>query len=167
MRKFVALMVVVLLYQGLPAYGEALSSPEGPVLLTVSGAIEHTNAGSEAHFDRLMLDRLPQHGMATESPWTEGKQRFEGPLLADLLQAVGARGDQLELTALNEYHARVNWSELSDYPLMLVMRINGRTISVRDKGPVWLLYPMTDYPELNTPNHHGGMVWQLTAIEVR
>ncbi|WP_210395953.1 oxidoreductase [Motiliproteus sediminis] len=167
MRRLRTLVIGFLLSFALPANAEGLPPPDGRVLLVVKGAIAYTNASGEAHFDRAMLDNLPQHGMTTATPWTEGKQRFEGPLLADLLQAVGAQGSELELTALNDYHATLHWGEVSRYPLVLVMRINGRSISVRQRGPIWLLYPMTDYPELNTPYHHSAMVWQLNGIEVR
>jgi len=151
----------------MPLAAAELPQAEGRTLLTVGGKITHHNSEGVARFDRAMLDNLPQHVMTTATPWTDGEQRFEGPLLSDLLAAVGSEGDELVLRALNDYFAIVHLPEVTRYPLMLAMRVNGSTLSVRDKGPVWLLYPMSEFPELNTPYHRADMVWQLSRIEVR
>ena len=39
---------------------QALEPPTGRVVLTIEGAIAHTNQGSKAQFDMEMLERLPQ-----------------------------------------------------------------------------------------------------------
>ena len=44
---------------------QALEAPTGRVVLTVEGAITHTNQGSKAQFDMEMLERLPQHRTTT------------------------------------------------------------------------------------------------------
>ncbi|HEY5718653.1 MAG TPA: molybdopterin-dependent oxidoreductase [Motiliproteus sp.] len=150
-----------------PLHAAPLAKPEGNVLLTVSGLISELNTEGMAQFDRGMLDQLPQHAMTTATPWTEGIQRFEGPLLSDLLAAVGSSGNELVLRALNDYFAIVNLDEIANYPVMLAMRVNGAILSVRNKGPIWLVYPMSEYPELDTPYHRPDMVWQLIKIEVR
>jgi len=149
------------------AWAAALPEPQGPPLLIVGGRISQFNGDGVVRFDRAMLDSLPQHAMTTTTPWTEGRQRFEGPLLADLLAAVGSQGQELLLRALNDYFAVVDLEEVAGYPLLLAMRVNGSTLSVRDKGPIWLLYPMSEFPELDTPYHRADMVWQLARIEVR
>ncbi|WP_248623756.1 hypothetical protein [Cobetia crustatorum] len=43
----------------------ALEAPQGPIVLRVTGNIEHTNAGNEAHFDREMLKTLEQRETLT------------------------------------------------------------------------------------------------------
>ena len=40
---------------------QALDKATGPVVLTIEGAITHTNQGQQAQFDMKMLEKLPQH----------------------------------------------------------------------------------------------------------
>jgi hypothetical protein len=37
---------------------------------------------------------------------------------------------------------------------------------IRDRGPVWLLYPWTERPELDTPEFRERAIWQLAQIEI-
>ncbi|VFB10773.1 oxidoreductase molybdopterin binding subunit [Aeromonas salmonicida] len=38
-------------------------------------------------------------------------------------------------------------------------------LTLRNKGPLWIIYPLSEYPELNKEVYHSRMVWQLTALE--
>ncbi|MEH6470450.1 MAG: molybdopterin-dependent oxidoreductase [Halopseudomonas sp.] len=156
----------LLLTLSLPCVAGVLDSPNGDVLLTLRGKITHINAQQTAQFDRAMLQALPQHHFTTTTPWTEGAHRYDGVLLKDLLAAVGARGSQLTLYALNDYHATIQLAPLRDYPILVAMKADGRPMRVRDKGPLWLLYPMSDFPQLDSKKHHVGMVWQLNGMVV-
>ena len=70
---------------GSAARAQTLAEPLEKVILTVSGTISQTNAGARAVFDRPMLLTLPGAVVETETPWTEGKKRFEGVLVRDVL----------------------------------------------------------------------------------
>ncbi|OMH28124.1 hypothetical protein BGP75_21590 [Motiliproteus sp. MSK22-1] len=149
------------------AVADHLPSPKGTVILTLSGAITHSNQPGQADFDRAMLDSLPRHQFKTASPWTEGSHLYTGVLLSELLQYVGAKGTRLIARALNDYHSVIDLDPIAEYPILLALESDGQPMKVRDKGPIWLLYPMSDYPELNTTYYHAGMVWQLRHIEVK
>lgn len=143
-----------------------LSKPEGAVILTVSGKIGNTNTNGKVLFDRQMLEQLPQTKIVTDTPWTEGKHVFEGVLLKVLLEQVGASGHKLVAKALNDYNAEIVLESLSDYPILLAIKADGTFMRVRDKGPIWIIYPLSDYAELDTGEHHEDMVWQLNSLEV-
>src|SRR3546814_2488292 len=66
---------------------------EGPVILTVSGAIRvHTDpVAGVAEFDRAALEDLGLVHLRTRTRWTEGVQDFEGVLLRDLLDRKSTR----------------------------------------------------------------------------
>ena len=144
----------------------SLPTPTGDVILTISGNIGHSNVAGTAQFDRAMLDALPQHQFTTTSPWTEGSHRYEGVLLKALLLAVGAQSESVTLKALNDYHVTLELAPIADYPVLVAIKSDGKAMRVRDKGPLWLLYPMTDYPELDTQKNHLKMIWQLDRIEI-
>lgn len=80
---------------------EPLPTPTGPVLLTVSGAIEHTNGPGRAEFDQAMLEELGTTALETHTVLTNGLQRYEGVPLAAVLRRIGARGTALHATAAN------------------------------------------------------------------
>ncbi|MBS98652.1 MAG: hypothetical protein CMI01_08235 [Oceanospirillaceae bacterium] len=144
-----------------------LPEPQGPVILEVRGAIENTNGEGVAAFDREMLESLEQKATLTHTPWHEGKVTFEGPLGRALLAYVGASGDMLDVTALNDYSAEVPVQDFVDHDVILAMKAGGRYMRVRDKGPLFIIYPFDDDPSLNTEVIHNRSVWQIKSITVR
>lgn len=145
---------------------QALEAPSERVVLTVSGAISQTNDGAQAVFDMPMLAALASRAGAMETPWTEGVTDFEGPLLRAVLEAVGARGSALRVIALNDYSAEVPVSDAADFDTILAITMNGKPMSVRDKGPLFLVYPFDTHPELYDERYFHRSVWQIKAIEV-
>ena len=148
------------------ASAEDLAAPQGPVVLTVSGAITHTNGNNVAQFDQAMLDALPQRTTVTTTPWYEGPQHFSGPLMSAVLNAVGATGSTIKVTALNDYSAELPLQDTLSYPVILADRLDDKLLSVRDKGPLFVIYPFDEYRELYDEVHFGRSVWQINAITV-
>jgi len=145
---------------------ESLPAPTGKVILTVSGDISLTNSDEGADFDIALLESLPQHHFITATPWTEGESRYDGVLLNELLKHLNANGQKLTAVALNDYKVHFELAEVKDVPVMLAYKKDGQYMRVRNKGPIWILYPMSDYPELDKPKHHANMVWQLRKLRV-
>lgn len=144
---------------------EPLPVPSGPVLLTLSGAIAETNAPGEARFDRAMLEALGVDRVRTKTAWTDGVRTFEGPSLAAVLKRVGATGTRLQATALNDYKVRLDRSVLRFNPI-LAMRMDDAVLTVRAKGPLWIVFPRDQYPELDDPAWDDLWVWQLARLHV-
>ncbi|GEK47582.1 molybdopterin-dependent oxidoreductase [Bisbaumannia pacifica] len=149
------------------AAAHELRDPEGPVLLIVSGDITHTNRGNEAHFDRRMLEALPWRSIETTTPWTDGVSRYRGPLARALLEAVGARGDSLEVTALNNFMAEIPVSDFRRHDVILAMERDGDPMRIRDYGPLFVLYPFDQHPELRNETIRFRSVWQVHQVTVR
>lgn len=144
----------------------ALDAPKERVVLTVTGAIHDTNTVGKAEFDLVMLKALPGRSSEMETPWTEGRTRFDGPLLRSLLEAVGAYGKTLRITALNDYSAEVPMEDATEFDTMLAVAMNGEAMSIRDKGPIFMVYPFDTNPELYNEKYFSRSVWQIKAIEV-
>lgn len=145
----------------------ALDKPKGDVILTVTGHVEHPNAGANAEFDLEMLEALASRSGTMETPWTTGKITFSGPLLSAVLDAAGASGETLSVKALNDYAAEVPMSDVRDLQTMLATRMDGQTMSVRDKGPLFLIYPFDTNPDLYNEKYFSRSVWQIKEIEVK
>ncbi|MFP4137857.1 MAG: molybdopterin-dependent oxidoreductase [Halomonas sp.] len=146
------------------AVADALPAPEGEVLLRVDGDIRHPNVGEAAHFDRDMLRELSPREICTRTPWHRERGRFEGPLLRDVLSAAGVESDSVEVQALNDYRARIPVDELDRYDVILAMRHNGEPLPIREFGPLFVLYPFDDHPELHTEAVRFRSVWHVAEI---
>lgn len=143
-----------------------LPAPTGPVLLTVSGRISQHNRGQTAVFDAAMLKALPVSHIRTRSPWKSEVMTFSGPSLKNLLQAVGAQGKSLHLSALDNYEVDLPMGDVARFDPVLSMQVDGKSLTVRTLGPLLLMYPFDAFPELNVSVYVGRSVWQLRRIVV-
>lgn len=143
-----------------------LPPPSGPVLLTIDGAISHTNIDNSAQFDALMLSSLNSYTLATETSVSDGVSYFEGFLLRDLLEWVGAEGEQVIATALNDYIVEIPLNDFYQYDVLAATHMNSEALTPRDKGPLWIVYPRNDHPELQDIRYDYRWVWQLNGLTV-
>lgn len=144
-----------------------LPRPNGRVLLTITGNIAHTNADGQADFDRHMLEELGVTGFSTSTSWTDGTPRFEGVLARDVLKAVGASGDTVTATALNDYSIEIPIADFESYPVLFAMRMDGTELTRRDKGPIWIVYPRDRHRELQNQKVDAKWIWQVVKLQVR
>ena len=161
---FAALILALWPLTALPA--AALDAPKGPVVLTITGHIANANSNGSATFDMAMLEALKGRNASMETPWTEGFTKFEGPLLRAVLEAAGAKGKALKIIALNDYAADVPMEDATELNSILAVKMNGEAMSVRDKGPLFLIYPFDEKPELYNEKYFSRSVWQIKQIEV-
>lgn len=150
-----------------PAFAGDLSKPKGEVVLDISGAISTSNTTDHhAQFDMAMLQQMPVAVVKTATPWFDGVQKLSGVKLVDVLKAVGASGSTLHAIALNDYMVEIPASDAEKDNVIIAYSYNDQPMSVRDKGPLWIIYPLTDRPDLNTPEVQSKMIWQLKAITI-
>jgi hypothetical protein len=159
------LLAIVLTAVLLPVSGFALEKPVGPVVLVVSGHVANTNSDTGAAFDLAMLEALAGRSGKMETPWTDGLTEFSGPLLRSVMEAAGATGTTLTVKALNDYEADVPFED-SKIDTILATRMNGERMSVRDKGPLFLVYPFDLDASLYNEKHFSRSVWQIKEIRV-
>ena len=163
-----AVVASILLLVGYsPLQAADLETPRGEVVLTVSGQVASTNVAETARFDMDMLHAMPRQSFTTTTIWTEGAQQFEGVPLKALLDAVGANGETLHMVALNDYAVDIPLEALADHAPIIAYRVNGKDISVRDKGPLWIVYPYDSDPRYRSELIYSRSIWQLDRIEVR
>jgi hypothetical protein len=144
----------------------ALDPASGDVVLTVRGAITQTNAGDTAEFDIALLESIGTVTFETSTQWTEGVQTFTGVELSDLLEVLGVTGSSLRASAVNDYAVDIPASDaVKGGPIVAFLR-NGKKMSLRDKGPLWIVYPYDSAPEYRTEVIFSRSIWQLDRIEV-
>ncbi|AVP94163.1 molybdopterin-dependent oxidoreductase [Aeromonas rivipollensis] len=121
----------------------------------------------EIPLDEAALAALPQTEFETETPWTAGVHRYRGPTLKAMLAAQGLKDvTHVRVTGLNGYQQQFDLAPFAQVPLTLVRYQDGKPLTRRNKGPVWLLMPFSEYPEFDVSPIHSFMVWQLVRIEV-
>lgn len=168
MRNLLArLPVLLFLIAAEHAVAGSIPNPTGNVVLKVEGSIGNSNASSGAQFDRATLDTLGRHSIRTSTSWTDGVPTFEGVHLADVLKQVAASGKTIIATALNDYSVKIPVSDATKYNVLLADTMNGKTLSRRDKGPLWIVYPRDEHPELQTESYNDRWIWQLVKLEIR
>lgn len=145
---------------------DEMPAPTGEVILTVAGNISTTNGDGTLALDADLLAGLPQHEFTTSTIWTEGTATYSGVLLRDLLLAVGATGSTVTLTALNDYQISMRSADALENGPLLAYLTDGKPMPVRDKGPVWLIYPYDDVPAYRTEQTYARSIWQMTRIEI-
>ena len=133
---------------------------------TANDTIVLTIEGNGRVTELTMNDLLAagSESISTETPFFEGKMTFQGPGLKILLNQLGYQYAQITLTALNDYSVTTEEGELANLDPILAIQKNAQPMSVRDKGPIWVMLPLSDEPELDTPQYHRLMVWQLNKI---
>ncbi|WP_353312985.1 molybdopterin-dependent oxidoreductase [Shimia sp. NS0008-38b] len=145
---------------------DAMESPSGSVILTVSGTIDTTNVDDTAQFDLDMLRSFPATSFSTSTIWTDGVHMFTGVPLASLLDTLGSTGNTLRASAINDYAIEISIDSLEDAAPVLVYEMNGEPMHRRDKGPLWIVYPYDSEERFRTAKIYSHSVWQLDRIEI-
>lgn len=148
------------------AVAGSLSKPTNKPILTISGAIENTNNGNTAEFDREMLEALGLQSVETANPWYDGHTRFEGVSLDKLMTVVGAKGTKITAVALNDYVTTIPIDDFKKFKVVLAMKRDGNYMPVRDKGPLFIIYPYDSDPQLQSQTYYTRSAWQVAKLIV-
>ena len=127
--------------------------------------------GEAVSFDEDAIRALPWCEIHTTTAWTDGIQVFDGPRLRDVLLTTGESAErlsdrQLKLTALNDFVVEMPARDAWAYDPILARVQNGRDMAVRDKGPLWLVYPRDAHRELQSLEYDERWIWQLSEIHI-
>ena len=146
--------------------GPSLAADQ-PAILTISGVIGAGDRNGALVLDRGALEAMAMSVVKTETPWTQGMVTFEGVSLKSLLDLADAKGTVIHAVALNDYAVDIPVEDSANPKVIVAYRMNGETMRVRDKGPLWLIYPLSDDPALQTEATHNKMIWQIKSLEIR
>lgn len=146
---------------------ETLALPAGDIILTITGNISQTNLDGAAAFDEAMFGALPAAGLETTTVVTDGVKRFEGFLMRDLLEYVGAEGETVTAIALNDYVIDIPIGDFQRFDVLVATHMDGERLLPSDKGPLWIVYPRDDHAELQDIRYDYRWVWQLIELDVK
>jgi hypothetical protein len=165
--------------------------PDGAALLTVTGALAHSNRGP---FDPVLDQMMHKHGVSFRKAWVfdeaalralpaltirptleyDGKTHaLRGPLLTDVLARTGARLEDktvLVLRAVDGYNVELPLAQARARRFILATHVDGKPMPLGGLGPLWAVYDADRVPEmaaLALPQRFAACPWALYHIEVR
>lgn len=94
------------------------------------------------------------------------KHTVSGPLLRDLLRDANIEASTVMAVAIDLYEVNVPTADFVDFDVIAATELDGKKLTVRDKGPAWIVYPRSDKSELDTAIYETRSVWQLKALIV-
>jgi hypothetical protein len=179
----------------LPLAGRAAGAslpapPDGPALLTVTGAIAHANRGP---FDAALDQMMHKHGVSFRKAYVfddaalralpaltirptleyDGKAHaLRGPLLVDLLARAGAMlGDKtvLVLRAVDGYNVELPLAQARARRFIVATHVDGKPMPLGGLGPLWAVYDADRVPEMAAQplaQRFAACPWALYHIEV-
>lgn len=118
-------------------------------------------------FDLEALRALGTTTIVTETPWTDGETRFTGVLVRDLLDEVDVKAETVQAIALNDYLIEIPVDDFLDHNVILAFERDSTVLTVRNRGPLWIIYPWSDDASLKTAEYYARSIWQLTKIELQ
>ena len=139
------------------AFAQAINSN---VILTVTGK----STKPEVQLTEAMLAAMPQQIFTMPTAWYPTEQTFEGPLLRDVLKLAGIQSGNIKLRSLNEYTISIPVSDALQYDVIIARKRNGQLMTIRDKGPLFVIYPFHQHENLRRIEYYRRCSWQLRSI---
>lgn len=135
--------------------------------------------GQTATGKPLILN-LPQlETLATTSVWTKEPHNtsntnpdtvfhFRGIAISKLLQQVGVAADVSDVTfiAYDAYRVTISLADLQKYPIILALERNNQKLSRSDGGPLYLVFPYSQYPQLQQQYPDRFWAFYLTDMVI-
>jgi hypothetical protein len=136
------------------------------VLAGADAALTLSHAAKTIEMSLDDLAALPQTTVVTENEFSDGKVAYRGPLVRDVLAQLGLDQEaEVRFTAANDYFVDIPTRDFKDYDAILAMEADGKPLSRREKGPLWLMYPISDHRELLDPVYLRRLIWQVVRID--
>lgn len=111
------------------------------------------------------LRRLPQQTYAAMLPEEERISLWQGVPLSQLFDGAQlGQSKRLRVDALNDYSELIPLSDLNAYQPILAYRRDERYIGISERGPLFIIYPLVNHPELRTQVYFNRTVWQVSRI---
>lgn len=135
------------------------------IVLNVHGNIDGQQKDG-IELDLASLTNLEATTFRTNQPWTDEPKEYTGVRISTLLDHVGAMSSEFEALASNEYQFILSNIDFEKYPVIIAYKIDGEFLDTRKLGPLLIVFPFDDHPELLNEINKASSVWQLTEIRI-
>lgn len=143
----------------------AHSAPEAAAERTVLTVAVKGQPQLVRHYTLRELEALPQAERRSMLPEETHVYAWQGVRLSTLLAGFApAQAQRLRVEALNDYSALIPLSDLDAFEPILAYRRDGQPVGIAERGPLFVIFPMLDHPELRTQVYFNRTVWQVSRI---
>ena len=142
-----------------PANADDVVAIKTDIILTVSSGMDVLT------LDRSDLSKLTVTSFDTSTIWTDGVHTFTGVSVKTLTDLIGVTNGMLRATAINNYAIEIPVSDAVTEGPIIAYLMDGKEMSVRDKGPLWVVYPYDSNPDYRSEVVYSRSIWQLDRIE--
>lgn len=84
-----------------------------------------------------------------------------------MLAAVGAKGTKITAVAFNDYKTEIPADDATMHDVIVARLMNNRPMPIREKGPLFIVYPFDTKAELRSELYYNRAAWQLNALHIR
>ena len=155
------LLVLTLFFLSVPVNGNAADP-----ILTIGGLTDKTT-NAPLHLTLEEFEAIGMTTVITKTPWHKEVTTFAGVSGTALMKFLGARGTEIDAVALNDYKVAIPVSDFLNSGLILATRKNGTPMSIREKGPIFVIYPFDANPNLDNEVIYGRSIWQVKELRIR
>ncbi|MCC8256582.1 putative pterin-binding protein [Vibrio campbellii] len=125
----------------------------------------YDSEGKKYVLSTLELLELPQTTITTKIPWNPEASEYSGITMNTLLKFLDISiNKQVTFVALNDYKISIPKEDFLEYQPIIAIKENRKLMSIRKKGPYWLIYPLSTHPEINNTDFHAKMIWQIKDV---
>ena len=142
-----------------PANADDVVAIKTDIILTVSSGMDVLT------LDRSDLSKLTVTSFDTSTIWTDGVHTFTGVSVKTLTDLIGVTNGMLRATAINNYAIEIPVSDAVNEGPIIAYLMDGKKMSVRDKGQLWIVYPYDANPDYRSEVVYSRSIWQLDRIE--
>ncbi len=151
------------------------------VLIFISSALAEEHSASDEVFlltifsekDEILrkysceqLEALSATKFKTSTIWTDGIHSFTGVSLLDLAKELGVENGSFIAKAINDYSVRIPVSDATRNGPIIAYKKDGEKMSVRNKGPLWIIYPYDNNAKYQSEVIYSRSIWQLDSLKV-
>lgn len=149
--------------------GDAIPTPTGEVILTVTGNISAKNNGDMLELDMATLEKFGLVKYDIDDPWMKTTVNYSGILLSDFLKMVGASpsAENIHIIALDDYQVDITVTEVQKWPVLLATQSNGAYMSVAENGPARIIFPFGRFSDIDVVLYQDLSIWNIKNIEVQ
>lgn len=157
MHKLVLALILACPFLGLS--GPAQATDPQAVVLTVK-----KKNGAQIDMTLGEIEAMPVQTYRTKTAWHDGVVAFEGVPMRALLEKAGLKGAIVQVEALNGYRANFPVADAREKPVIMAYKRDGQYMSVRDKGPLFIVYDYDSNADLHSERYYARSVWQVRAL---
>ena len=128
--------------------------------------------GKLVQLSLTQLETLAKASIWTTEPHNTKNSKeivnFRGVAVSKLLDKFGVAPEVTEVTfvSYDGYRATVNLSDLRQYPIIIALERNNQLLSRSDGGPLYLVFPYTQFPQLQQKYPDRFWAFYLTDMVI-